>query len=125
MPFKYDSPVERIIANSVLSVDSAYAGSWCWVWTGSTTTNRDGTHYAAITRRGKNGRLKGKVIKDKAHRYVVRFVQGRTLSKRQVVLHLCNNTLCVNPEHLAGGTQKANMRQCVREGRHVSGFSRA
>ena len=36
-----------------------------------------------------------------------------------VVMHLCNNTSCVNVEHLRCGTQSDNIRQAIAEGRYV------
>jgi hypothetical protein len=54
---------------------------------------------------------------------VVRGIKGRRLSKRMVVQHLCNNSICVNPAHLIGGTQKANVKQCVADGRHGNQYA--
>lgn len=117
MPFKYATLIDRIIANSVPSEDSFYNGTPCWEWIGSTITNRGGMRYGTITRRIVKGPRKGKVTKELAHRVVIKGVKGRRLSRRSVGMHLCNNSLCVNPEHLGGGKQKTNVRQCVKDGR--------
>ena len=108
MPFKYASLIDRIIANSTLSDENFYNGTPCWEWIGRVTTNRSGTKYPR----------KGQVTMEFAHRVVVRNIKGRRLTKRMVAMHLCNNSLCVNPDHLGGGKQTTNVRQAVREGRH-------
>jgi hypothetical protein len=118
VPFKYKSLIDRVIANSVLSETSFYNGTPCWVWIGATKINRGGMHYATITRRFTKGPRKGKVSKELAHRVVIKGIKGRRLSKRSVGMHLCNNSLCVNPDHLGGGKQKTNVKQCVKDGRH-------
>jgi hypothetical protein len=39
-----------------------------------------------------------------------------------VARHLCNTPLCVEAEHITGGSQKQNVRQCVQEGGHRNGY---
>ena len=112
MPFKYESMQQRLIANSVHSTTSCYAGSWCWEWVGKRTANRAGTFYPRVSVR-EGGAVKSKF----AHRVSVETFHGVKLSRAKVVKHLCNNALCVNPDHLEDGTQRENMRQMVDEGR--------
>jgi hypothetical protein len=122
MPFRYDSMEERIIANTVLAIDSFYDGTPCWLWTGATVTNRSGKRYPKIMVRFKRGPRKGLLRTWLAHRLVLVVFKKRQMSKRTRSLHLCNNTICVNPNHLVGGTQRKNVRQCVREGRHGNAY---
>lgn len=119
MPMKYASLQERIIANSVQSQDHSYKGVWCWIWTGATVLNRSGVRYGKMLRRV-NGKLQTELV----HRVAVRAFTKRTLTRRHVVMHLCNLPLCCNPLHLAGGTQAKNMQQCVADGRHKNGHSK-
>ena len=120
MAQRYPTLCDRIIANSVLAQDSFYAGTPCWLWTGKTYVNRTGMEYGRI-----NIHAGGKHVTAKVHRVVVVAFTGRTLTKDQVVQHLCNNTICCNPAHLQGGTQTENMRQMVRDGRHRNQHSAA
>ncbi|MES2348458.1 MAG: HNH endonuclease [Pseudomonadota bacterium] len=113
---------ERIIANSVLDPESVYAGSSCWLWLGKRRPNRSGMFYGFLTMRFKSGPRKGKVHNAAVHRLVVEVFKGRRVTPRMVVMHLCNNTLCCNPEHLLGGSQKKNVQQCVKDGRHKTPF---
>lgn len=115
---KYANLTERILANSVPSSESYYDGTPCWVWIAKRTAD----NYPLMTMRYKRGPRKGKVYNARVHRVVVKEIKGRRLTPRMVVMHLCNNSLCVNPAHLIGGTQKQNVRQCVKDGRHFTPF---
>lgn len=117
---KYASLQERIIANSVLSDECFYNGTPCWVWLGK--TSRGTLKYPEMTMRYKLGPRKGKVHNVRVHRKVVEVFKGRRVTPKMVVMHLCNNSLCVNPEHLKGGSLASNTQQCVRDGRHKTPF---
>jgi hypothetical protein len=125
MPFKYDSLAERLIANSVISQDSFYDGEACWIWVGAVTVNRNGQSYGKLDVRIKRGPRKGQRKTWLAHRLALVVFKHRVMTRRMVGKHLCNNTLCINPAHLVGGTQRSNVRQCVREGRHYTPWREA
>lgn len=118
---RYENMQERIIANSIASTDSFYNGTPCWIWTGTYGSGGYGTLNVRLAR----GPRKGKVEHRGAHRESLKAFTGRRLTTRMVCKHLCNNRCCVNWEHLAGGTQKSNVRQCVAEGRHFTPFRKA
>ncbi len=106
----YADPVQRLLANSVPEGE-------CWRWTGS---------YNNVNRPRIAVRLAGKAKWITVARFIAQFVHGmrwgKNAARRKVGAHSCNNGWCVNPEHVEGSTQKRNVRQCVAEGRHVSGF---
>lgn len=66
----------------------------CWNWLGSLDT----AGYGLI-------RVNGELWK--AHRYIYYKTYGEIKDK---VLHVCNNTLCVNPNHLYDGSSKENAK---------------
>lgn len=123
---KYANLGERLIANSVIGDVPTYADQPCWIWIGETNRNRSGMLYGRLSMRYKSGPRKGKHYKIAAHRASVQaFHQGKRITPRIVVMHLCNNSLCINPAHLTGGTQAKNVRQCVKDGRHKTPFRKA
>lgn len=122
MPKKYADTGERIIANSILSKDNQYNGTPCWEWIGKTNGHQG---YPVFTKRWQSGPRKGKVHNVFAHRESLRFFRGVLVRKQYVVMHLCNNRLCVNPMHLRQGRQDTNMQHCVESGRHYSPFAMA
>lgn len=116
MPKKYDSMAERLLANStILPSDHpdycVYNGTPCWEWLAKRSYR--GYGHVAV-------RINGKKQNRMAHRLSIVELGGRTLPDDHVGQHLCNNTGCINPEHLLGGTQSENILQCVRDGRHNS-----
>lgn len=119
MPKKYASMRDRILANSAMSSERSFNGVPCRVWLGKVTINRSGDAYGRINVRD---RKTGKVKSELVHRVVVRDVKGRRLTKDMKALHLCNYTICCEEQHLAGGSQRANVRQCVEDGRHGNSY---
>lgn len=78
--------------------------SGCWEFAGS--RNRDGG-YGHI---GFEGKIRG------AHRMAYEAWIG-PLIDGMVIMHLCDNPPCINPEHLRQGTQEENQQDALRKGR--------
>lgn len=55
-----------------------------------------------------------------AHRFAALMKYG-ILHNNQDVCHVCDNRLCVNPDHLFIGSRKDNMQDCVAKKRHAYG----
>lgn len=121
---RYTDLADRIIANSVLSIEHYWVdpatgeSSPCWEWVGKTVASRTGSgrRYPVLSRRAK-GRGPRNV---RVHRAVLAEIHGVRMTRVHVAAHQCNNCCCVNPMHLRRDTGSGNMVQCVREGRHNS-----
>lgn len=112
MPFKYPSMEERLIANSVLSIENFFEDTPCWEWVGQIHKTR-GYGYLSI-------RLKGRgPVPRRAHKVSYETFVG-PVPEGEVVMHRCNNRACIAPLHLRAGTQSDNIKQCVADGRHNS-----
>lgn len=75
----------------------------CWNWSGSIGWHGYGYFY-----------VKGKGIR--AHRFSYTYHKGE-INDGLLVCHSCDNTRCVNPDHLWLGTQKDNMEDKIKKGR--------
>jgi len=82
----------------------------CWNWQGAKT----GKGYGVIQEAGKGSRLL------LAHRVSHEIHKG-PVPDGLLVLHSCDNRLCVNPAHLSAGTQSQNILDAFARGRKVSG----
>lgn len=81
----------------------------CWTWKA-----------ACIKGYGSIGNGKGKTIL--AHRLSWELRNG-PIPTGKYILHKCDNTRCVNPEHLYVGDAVQNAKDCTSRGRAVSGKS--
>lgn len=87
----------KILTNTVLD-----AG--CLIWMGC--LNSDG--YPRVGRFDTfSGRITGNV---KLHRHLYEHLNNVTLDANTVVRHTCDNTMCLNPDHLITGTASDNAR---------------
>lgn len=98
----------------------------CRLWTG-TSKMCSGTKYGVINVKVGDGRWRQLFV----HRLAFQFFKGWALEDMDlgagegtVVSHLCHNSLCVNPDHLAWESQATNTsrnacvinRQCSQHG---------
>lgn len=77
--------------------------SGCWLWSGS---------YKGHMRYGRFRWSEG----SSAHRFSYNFFCG-AIPEKMSVLHKCDVTCCVNPDHLFIGTSKDNAIDMVKKGR--------
>ena len=75
----------------------------CWIWAGSCSMG-----YGMIGVKGKNV---------KASRLSYTMYKGE-IPDGLIVCHHCDNTYCVNPDHLFLGTHQDNANDKMRKGRH-------
>lgn len=81
--------------------------SGCWIWLGAVYRSGRAHEYGVFSL---NNRRKS------VHRAAFEAVNG-PVANGQVVRHRCDNSLCVNPDHLVAGTQAENVRDMFARGR--------
>lgn len=84
--------------------------SGCWRWTGAVLNSG----YGKFWERGRH------LL---AHRFAYQQANGK-LPAGKLVLHRCDNKLCVRPDHLFLGTYQDNSDDMVRKGRHLKNHVR-
>lgn len=85
--------------------DKVNKKSSCWNWTGATTRAKK-KGYGRV-------QVDGKLIL--SHRLSWE-IQNGPIPKDLLVLHRCDNSLCVNPAHLFLGDPEDNMKDCIAKG---------
>jgi hypothetical protein len=83
----------------------------CWPWIGTVNPNGYGSF-------GVGKRPNGRQFVSSAHRAAYCIFSKKWPPKGMVVMHTCDDRACVNPAHLKLGTQKDNLRDAVKKGRH-------
>lgn len=71
----------------------------CWHWIGDKNKNKIG--YGCFYCRG---------TRILAHRYMWELVNNQTIPDNMIILHKCDQPICVNPDHLILGTQQDNIK---------------
>jgi hypothetical protein len=94
------TPQRRIIQNSVV-----HPGSRCWHWTGA--TDKDGYGVLSLSSPHRSCR---------ASRFSYQVFKG-PIPDGLLVLHTCDVTGCVNPDHLFIGTYTDNVLDCKNKNR--------
>lgn len=103
---------ERVIARFMKKVEKpADGGGGCWLWAGCRSRNLDGSFRASFRGPG-NSRSASRM----AYALFKGDVKGDAL-----VLHSCDNGLCVNPDHLRLGSHKENTGDMLARGRGMLG----
>jgi hypothetical protein len=74
----------------------------CWIWIGAVASGRYGMY---------NGMG--------AHKFAYQVTTGTTVPDGFVVMHMCDNPICVNPSHLKIGTPKDNSIDMRDKGRNA------
>ena len=81
----------------------------CWNWTGPISGSGSGYGHIFINKKYW-----------RAHRLVWKLTHG-VIPKGIHVLHKCDNTRCVNPNHLFLGTHRDNINDMMHKGRQTRG----
>ena len=81
--------------------------SGCWIWTGYICVR----NYPRFWAEGRSSAL--------AHRVSYAIFKG-PIGRDKVIDHKCNNTLCVNPDHLQATSQSNNIK-AIKKRSHKKG----
>src|ERR1700749_4969342 len=76
----------------------------CWLWIGGTIN------------KGYGNFTWGRGVNILAHRFSYEIHKGK-IPEGKIILHSCDNPICVNPEHLTIGTQQDNVNDMMNKNR--------
>lgn len=83
--------------------------SGCWIWLGYCLKNGYGKSFLKIDNR----------VHRLAHR--VSWILYKNSIPKDMILHKCDNRICVNPDHLFEGTAKDNTKDMLNKNRMAKG----
>ena len=104
----------KTITKTIARFEEKYTpepNSGCWLWIGGPKDKKGCSRYGAFWL---DGRIYG------AHQIAWVLFRGE-IPDRMCVLHRCDVTFCVNPDHLFIGSQADNVADCKRKRRHTYG----
>lgn len=96
---------DRIIMHSIPEPNSG-----CWLWEGAWDQYKG------------YGKIKIEGVTKRAHRASYEVFKGEIIHGN-LILHLCNNPCCVNPNHLIQGNQSDNIKQMWDQGRNHTNWN--
>ena len=86
-----------------------YGLSDCWEYQGPKMRAGKDMRYGYPVINGKHKLL---------HRHIWELANKAKIPKGRVVRHRCDNSICINPEHLEIGSQRDNVMDMVERGNH-------
>jgi hypothetical protein len=98
--------------DNYILVAAPYGLGDCWIWQGAKTS----AGYAFPSVDGEHILL---------HRYSWEKAHGRKIPQGKFVRHKCDIRACINPSHLIIGTQRDNVMDMVKRGRHGNSIKSA
>lgn len=87
------------------------SGNKCWIWIGAIADDGYGRFYLE---KGQGGMVR-------PHRYLYELATKQKLDPDEELLHSCDVTICVNPDHLSPGTKTDNMQDRSSKRRFSNG----